>query len=457
VEWLILANPNSNPAAPPQVVVLGTLLQLERQARQADSQSALGFIAVNDSHRLFPYKQALLWTFKSLGKPRVAAVSGVAVPDHNAPFIRWSADLVRKLAEDRETSHKLQLFTPDKIPQAFASGWQEWSLGQLLWCPFLDRAGKLIGGMLFFRANPWGEAEVTLAERLTDAYAHAWLALHGRRAPVRGAWRGRLAWGMFFAALIGAMFIPLRESVLAPAEIIARDPLVLSAPLDGTIKTLHVAPNEKVEANQPLFSLDDTNQKHQYAIAWKTLQVAQAELFSTEQKAFSDPRSKSELALLKAKVAEREAELKYVAELLERMEVRAPRPGIAVFTDPNDWLGKPVRVGEKIMTLADPSQTEIRLWVPVADALNLEAGAPVQLFLNTDPTRPYAGEVYQSAYEAELSPENVLAFQVKAHLSGAQPLRLGLKGTGKVYGEEVRLYYYLFRRPLATARQWLGI
>ena len=38
----------------------------------------------------------------------------------------------------------------------------------------------------------------------------------------------------------------------------------------------------------------------------------------------------------------------------------------------------------------------------------------------------------------------------------AHPPRIGLKGTAKVFGERVSLFYYLLRRPLAAARQFVG-
>jgi len=37
-----------------------------------------------------------------------------------------------------------------------------------------------------------------------------------------------------------------------------------------------------------------------------------------------------------------------------------------------------------------------------------------------------------------------------------QQRRLGLHGTAKLYGGRVVLGYYLLRRPIATARAWLG-
>jgi hypothetical protein len=74
-----------------------------------------------------------------------------------------------------------------------------------------------------------------------------------------------------------------------------------------------------------------------------------------QQKAFDDTRSKAEMAAAQGRVKEKEAELAAITELLGRIEVRAERDGIAVFGDPNDWLGRPVQTGERVMQLADPA------------------------------------------------------------------------------------------------------
>ena len=39
---------------------------------------------------------------------------------------------------------------------------------------------------------------------------------------------------------------------------------------------------------------------------------------------------------------------------------------------------------------------------------------------------------------------------------GDATVRIGLRGTAKIYGDRVLLGYYLFRRPLATLRGWTG-
>jgi hypothetical protein len=464
VEARVLDN---NPANA-QVILLSALLQLEKEARHAENHTALGFFMANDTHRLVPFDQCIIWRVNHLGTPQIQAVSGVSTIDKGAPFIRWLARLARTLAKDPNNADKVHIFEAENLPSKLQKTWERHINGVGVWCPFADAKHGLRGGMMMFRADPaWRESEIALLERLTDAYSHAWRALEKNKTKVFSSqkkFRRRLIfWSIFTAIVLALYFIDVHESVLVPAEVVATKPIVVSAPLNGTIKTIHVQPNQAVEAGDPLFSLNDTEQRNSYLIAQESLAVAQAELLSTEQKAFTDLKSKSDVALLRAKVKERQAQLNYVKDQLDRMVINAEQDGIAVFTDPNDWLGKPVSVGEKVMSLADPRFTEIRLNIPIADAITLYPGARVLLFLYTDPTRPYEAELYQAAYEAEVTPEDVMAFRAKAKFNeefsnqDRKPPRIGLKGTGKIYGREVPLYYYLFRRPWASFRKTFGV
>jgi hypothetical protein len=51
----------------------------------------------------------------------------------------------------------------------------------------------------------------------------------------------------------------------------------------------------------------------------------------------------------------------------------------------------------------------------------------------------------------------VLGYRLKASFAdGTRIPRIGLRGTAKIYGEQVSLFYYLMRRPLAALRQLIG-
>src|SRR6185369_9003125 len=74
---------------------VGVVMHLARRARQAATAAELGFIAVNETHALMPYRQAALWFAKS----GVTALSGVVTPEANAPFVLWLDRVAAQLAK----------------------------------------------------------------------------------------------------------------------------------------------------------------------------------------------------------------------------------------------------------------------------------------------------------------------------------------------------------------------
>lgn len=442
--------------AAPEVGGFTTFLQLEHAARQAPTVEALRFTMVNETRRLLPYRQAVFATGMAKGRMRVEAVSGVAVLERNAPYLRWLQRVMTRIAQT-DSFDKRHLVDPEILSKRDRKEWEEWSASQVLWCPVRNRDGAVIGVLWLGRDIPWQESEQITAERLVDCYGHALLALTGgkRRKQNRGRTRSLVI--LILIALFIVMAIPVRQSALAPAEIVPSDPIVVAAPLDGVVAEFFVEPNELVADGQPLFRFDDTNLRSEYEVAERTLGIAEAELRRATQGAFSDRRDSGQVAVLENQVELRRAELDYARALLDRVGVAADAAGVAIFTDANDWIGRPVSTGERILQIADPQHVEVRIHLPVADAIVLQDQPEVDLFLDVDPLNAVSAQVRSANYEAELTPDNVLAFRLSADLAeGVPPLRIGLQGTAKIYGETVPLVFYLFRRPIAAARQTIG-
>lgn len=133
-----------------------------------------------------------------------------------------------------------------------------------------------------------------------------------------------------------------------------------------------------------------------------------------------------------------------------------------MFGDVNDWQGKPVVTGERVALLADPRDAGMLIWLPVSDAINLEEGAEVKLYLQVAPLSPLIGKLSQTSYQATQSPEGVSAYRLRARFDALGTdetalARIGLKGTAKIYGQRAPLGYYLFRRPLSSLREFTGL
>lgn len=467
------AIPTDDPARR-QLAGLANLVQLERKARQAAAPSDLGFVMVNESSLLVPYRQAALWRSGARGG-QVAALSGVAAPERDAPFVDWLRRACAHLGAAGQgvggrgvggmgaatpESAAIRAVGPADLPEGMAAGWAEWLPPHGLWVPLRrGAAGPDLGGLLLAREQAWTEGDRVLLGYLAEAYGHAWGALlggrGGRRIRDRLLDRRRWVGAATLAGLVGLGFVPVRQSVLAPAEVIAREPALVRAPFDGVVDGVQVRPNEPVEQGALLLRLDPRRLENGLEVARKAHEVAAAEYRQTAQQAVLDPRSRANLAILQGRMEQHAAEVRYYEDLLARIEVRAPQAGVAIFEDANDWIGKPVAVGERIMTVADPADTLVELRLPVEDAIDLPPGAEVQVFLNVDPGRPVPARVEFHGYKAEPRQDGALAYRLKAAIEpGAERPRLGLKGTAKIYAREVPLYAYLLRRPLAELRRW---
>ncbi|WP_054913982.1 efflux RND transporter periplasmic adaptor subunit [Pseudomonas sp. NBRC 111127] len=436
------------PVPGPLEQLLAHYLKLERQARAAASIEVLSFSMVNDSQPLFGYRHGAL-----LIAGKVRALTGISVVEPNAPFVVF----IERVAAQLANGERLGLpgaVAQDSVDSNSRDDWQALSAPQAFWLPLKDRRGDVFGGLWLARDNPWSEAEQALLAQLGDCYSHAWRALQPSK-PWRLRWPARTRWAVA-GALFLLLLLPVRQSVLAPAEVVPRNGQIVAAPLDGVIAEFLVKPNQPVRAGEPLVRFDATVLKAQADVAERTLGVAEAELKANTQRAFSDADSSARLDLLAARVEQKRAERDYARDLLARSEVKAGRDGIAVFADAQRMLGKPIRTGERLMEIADPAQADLRIELPVADAIGLETGAEVALFLDSDPLHRHAARLDRAAYEAQSTPAGQLAYRLDASFDSAPP-RIGLRGTAKLFGDRAPLALYLLRRPLAALRQAVGL
>ncbi|WP_122665080.1 efflux RND transporter periplasmic adaptor subunit [Pseudomonas viridiflava] len=433
---------------------LSQLLQLEQQARSALTTQELAFVMVNDSRLLLDYRQALLW---SCDRSRIDAISGLAVVEQDAPFNIWLSGLCKRWQDQPDAQHIHSLNTAglatDDLPL-----WAEHFPAHLIWMPLRHVDGRLLGALLLARETLLPSSQEPLAALLINAYGHAWAALLGKSSRRKTGQSHKRRWLAGLLATAVLLSLPVRQSVLAPAEIVARQPSVLRAPLQGVVEKILVKPNELVQAGQVLVQLDARELQSRLESSRQAMAIADAEFRQAQQQALSDERSKATLAVLQGRREQAQTEVYYLQESLKRMNILAPRAGVAVFDDPSDWVGRPVSLGERIMLVAEPSEAQLDIQLPIADAIDLQPGADILMFLNTDPTSPLPASLQRLAYRASPTADGSMAYRLKAEFTEADPrIRVGLKGTAKLYGERTSVLYYLLRRPLSALRIWLAL
>jgi hypothetical protein len=456
-----------------------TLLDLSHRARVATSPEELAFLLVNDTRALAPYRQAAFW----LAGEGVRALSGVVQPERDAPYVQWLSKLCRTLAEQASEdgelpaagASRLRRVDRSALPSELASQWADWLPQEALWLPIAadsQHPGSSTGGLLLAAQTAFADDSLAVLAEWLHAWRHAWLArfkpptwsrsLLRRKASSwlglgqRVAWWRRRSWLIALLAL-GALFVPVRLTVLAPGELVPANPALIRAPLDGVIGQFHVRPNEAVKAQQLLFTFDEAALASRLQVARQALATTEAKYRQFAQLALSDSSTTVQLAVLLGEIAEKRAEAEFLQNQLDRSRVLAPRDGIALFDDPSEWIGRPVQTGERVMRLATPDDVEIEAWLAIGDAIPIAEQAPLKLYLATSPFNSIAGQVRYIGHDAVPRPDGSYAYRLRARLEQQAAGRIGLKGTAKLYGDWVPLSYWMLRRPLATIRQFLAL
>ena len=194
-------------------------------------------------------------------------------------------------------------------------------------------------------------------------------------------------------------------------------------------------------------------------MAGQGVSVAEARYQQNLRTSFSDPSAKRELSIAQSELQLKAGEYDYAQELLKNTRVTAGASGLVIFADKDTWTGRPVTIGERIMRIADPSKVEVTINLAVADAIVLQEGASVELYLDSNPLQPVEAKLTSASFHAQPDGLGVLSYRVRAEFApqvAQNPPRIGLRGTAKLYGEEVTLGYYLMRKPLSAIRQWTG-
>ena len=442
--------------------MLAEVLQLVRRAAAAPDLETLGFVVVNESRQVLGYQLSIFWRQAGAftDAARLAAVSGQPRPDPNAPFSHWVSGLCRRLGDATAGGAKQPRLIQAQDHPDLQADWAQWLPPQVMWAPLLSSEGEVLGGWLLARADPWPAQELALVQELGAHYGLALSnKLQSRRAKTTAPmhwWQHHRRW--VWGAVLLIMFIPIRQGVIVAAEVQPDDPYFVRAPMDGVVDQLLVEPNQTVEAGAALLKLDESALRARHEVASKVLGAAREEFRQSAQIAVTDDRGRLEMALRRGVLEEKSIELDYLTEQLSRVQIRAPRAGVVVFPDADQWRGRTVVQGERILLLADPAKVELVVRLPVGERFDVAEGTTVTLYPNASPLSSYEAKVKQVAYSAELDREGLWSYQIKAEFDPDQPLpRIGTNGSARIRGDWMPLAFFALRRPLTVLRQTLGV
>lgn len=452
--------PNPPNEASSAIKVLAHLNRLSLNAFRSETKQSLIFQILNDTAQIVPYDRAVLWNLE--GKhPKMLGVSGqVDIPKGSSTYDEWLA-----LVGDLKTSnvpHKLCPESFDKLSGEFQTYQDEKTQPVVHWFPLFAR-DKLIAGLWLERwdSKEFKKDELDILNYLVQAYSAAWEKFI-KRGIIAALDKKHLAAGLAFLALI--LFVPqVPLRVVAPCQVVPKTPSLVTAPLDGIISEVTVLPGQFVDSGSLLFEYDKRVPEQQLRIAQKQVEISNSELNRAKALALDGQESKDEqdsltqVAVLNLELEKEQAKLNLAQHQASQLDVFSPHEGYVVMDAPEEWRGKPVVVGERVMMVSKPDETKVRIWLPEDDNVPLDSSKNIKIFLNISPESSTEATLSYIADASQISAAGIPSFVAEAQWTEAQPnIKPGLKGTAVLYGDDVTVAYWIFRRPWAYFRQITG-
>jgi hypothetical protein len=148
---------------PSQIPTPMILINLAQQARKAESDKALQFLLVNQTHQLVPYLLGALW----IEDEGIVIQSGVSFVERNSPYISWLNNVCEFLIEQEACE-----VTPAMLNDALTKEWSTYLPAYAYWLPI--SGGKRRAGLLLAKETEFTETEVPYLKEWVDIWSYSW-------------------------------------------------------------------------------------------------------------------------------------------------------------------------------------------------------------------------------------------------------------------------------------------
>ena len=270
-------------AAPPEAVrnagnaAFAVLLKLEEDVRTVGDVRELHFLIANETRKLTRARQIFVFNVAGSGQVSVEAISSVASVDRRAPLVTWIEAVVGRLAAATD-ARQAKPFTLPEYCSATDEYADIYPFREMLWQPMTRRDGSLAGGILVAREGVWADQDQVVLRRLAGAFAHAKGALAAENQIALRFKPTRLQASLIAALAAALLLVPVPMTALAPAEIVATDPFIVAAAIDGVVESIPVESSQRVKKGDRLLRFADTALRNKHEIAEREVLVAEAKL-----------------------------------------------------------------------------------------------------------------------------------------------------------------------------------
>jgi len=429
------------------------------KAIESDTLKKLHFIILNETKHVLSYDRAFLWDLVE-GKPNLSGVSG---------FVDFDQDTEMMSAWERIVNDIRSRNAPCELTrEMFPDHQKEWKVvtgteqARYYWLPIYTQEKLLNGLVITYLGKKEKDAQDSeeidiFMNFLMPGYAAALDKFTKKQVKI-GKQKRRLAvLGAAFALFLAGNFFEVPLRIVSTCEVVSKSPVIIAAPLEGVIKEIEVLPGQEVKQGDLLVTFEDSYLLQDLELAKKEVELRDAEINRIQTQGYDDEDKLAEYKVFLAKSDQAHAKLNFVQHQYDLSTIESPADGLVSIDSPEEWKGRPVAIGEKIMTLDQQEDTKVLIWVAEGDNINLESQYPIKIVLNASPNTSYEATLDYVSTISQINNENIVSFEAEASwVTPPEDVRIGQKGVAIMYGEKVSFIYYLFRKPILFIRRTLG-
>ena len=239
-------------------------------------------------------------------------------------------------------------------------------------------------------------------------------------------------------ALIGALYIPVQHTMLAPCRV---EPLIRRwsvAPFDGILAEAKVSPGDEVEAGQVLATMDDRELREDLEEVQATMKTTtQQEELSLARGQIADAQYAA-LEMQRLRVQERS-----LLRQLGRLNIRASIDGIVLDGDWREQIGAPVETGRALFDVAPLDQVTIELRISEDDLAHVTTGLTTRIRLHG--SLELEGRVDEILPVSDTDEEGH-HFRARVTVPNDAGLKPGMEGQARIVAKTRRLGWVLVHK-----------
>ena len=248
-----------------------------------------------------------------------------------------------------------------------------------------------------------------------------------------------------FAAIIEGDF-----RIHADAVLEGRIQRIVSAPMDGFIKSAKVRAGDQVSSGEIMATMEDTDLKLE-----KIRLAGEKQKLQREYREAMANRELVDVNILKTQLAQIHAKIKLKQEQLQRTFIHTPFDGVVIEGDLSQSLGAPVDRGESLFKIAPLDGYRIILKVNERSISYIRHGLHGTLVLSSLPGRTFPLRI-EKITEVARADDGSNIFRIEAALSEKpELLRPGMEGIGKVEIGQRKLLWIWTHELVDWVKLWV--